>query len=168
MKSLYASLILGILAASCDQSHPVESTQQSTQQETRLPDNLTSEEQAFLDDVRLMFSKRNISPMMALVHKEGVEDWWLDTEKDYLKDVLKGGLGELELVRIDPPRKQETLMDGSIAEWSLPLKWELIVHQPSGDSMMNVSHTISLSEHEGKIVSIRQISHGKQDAPLNP
>ena len=34
--------------------------------------------------------------------------------------------------------------------------------------MMNVSHTISLSEHEGRIVSIHQISKGGYGGLQNP
>lgn len=143
---------------SCNESHEAA----AAKQEDVLPSDLTSKEEALLNDVRQMFQQNDVSVMMARVHKEGVEDWWMKIEKDYLDDVLEGGLGSLELVRVVPPRAEDKSFDGEVFSWSLPLRWELIVHQPSDESLMNVSHTIALSEHDGRIVSIRKLSQGEQ------
>ena len=156
-------MLLGLLLVGCK-----ESQTQSVSPEDAIPSDLTSEEQALLDDVRQMFQRNDVSVMMARVYKEGVEDWWMKTEQDYLNDVLEKGLGHLELLRIDPPRTEETAFDGSVSEWSLPLKWQLIVHHPSDGSGMNISHTISLSDHEGRLVSIREISNGEQGGADQP
>ena len=154
MKNLWVVVTLFVFLAGC-----TKNTQNEVDnQESLLPSDLTNEELSLLSDVRQMFHKNDVTSMLNRVHKDRVEDWWMKIERDYLEDVLEQGLGRLELVRINPPREEETLMDGSVAEWSLPLKWQLIIHHPVGVSGMNVSHTISLSDHEGRIVSIRQIS----------
>ena len=164
MKHLFISILLSLLLVGCNESP--EAT--SAKQEDVFPSDLTSEEEALLSDVRQMFQKDDVSVMMARVHKEGVEDWWMKIEKEYLEDVLEGGLGSLELVRVVPPRVEDKSFDGEVFSWSLPLRWELIVHQPSDDSLMNVSHTIALSEHDGRIVSIRKLSQGEQGGAEQP
>ena len=92
----------------------------------------------------------------------------MDIEVEYLEDVLEQGLDYIELVRVDPPKTENIWFDGSVTQWSLPLKWELIVHHPSSDSMTKISHMIALSDHEGRIVSIRQISNSEQDEASQP
>jgi hypothetical protein len=164
MKTFFPIVLLILMFTGCGKTNQAEP--QSTKD--NIPNDLTAEEQALIEDVHRMFQERDISVMMARVHKEGVEDWWMKIEKDYLNDVLEGGLGTLQLVRVTPPRTEESAFDGSVFRWSLPLKWKLIIHQPSDGSAMNVSHTISLSEHDGRIVSIRKISRGEQDGGGQP
>lgn len=164
MKSLSILAMLLVFITSCTKKPQID----ASNQESLLPSDLTNEELSLLSDVRHMFQQDDISGMVDRVHKDRVENWWMKIERDYLQDILEQGLGSLELVRVDPPRDEETLMDGSVAVWNLPLKWELIIHHPVDASGMNVSHTISLSDHEGRIVSIRQISkQSEQDVAPN-
>lgn len=160
MKLLYIGILLSLLLIGCNESREVT----SAKQEDILPSDLTSEEEALLSDVRQMFQQNDALVMMERVHKEGVEDWWMKIEKDYLDDVLEGGLGSLELVRVVPPKVEDKSFDGEVFSWSLPLRWKLVIHQPSGESLMNVSHTIALSEYDGRIVSIRKLSPGEQES----
>ncbi|SHI61229.1 hypothetical protein SAMN02745181_0497 [Rubritalea squalenifaciens DSM 18772] len=159
MRRLLTTIILSTILVGCKESQ-TESASLASREDV-VPADATPEEVALLNDVRKMFQQSDVSVMMKRVHKEGVDDWWMKVEKDYLDDVLEGGLGSLELVRIDPPRTEGSSFDGSVFRWSLPLKWELIIHEPSDGTAVNVSHTISLSEQDGRIVSIRQIDQGE-------
>ena len=140
------------LLCGCDHESPPASSEAP---DDRLPANLTKAEETLIEDVRTMFRENDPPPMTARIHD--AEGWLLEMEQRYLEDALKLGLGHLELVRIDPPRLLETLPDGAVAEWNLPLKWELVVHHPGDSSGMKTSHTLSLSEHEGRIVIVRQV-----------
>lgn len=154
MKNLFYALLMVVLLAGCgdiDRNDPRIA-------EDQLPSDLTRDEAALLRDVRQMFERDDISGMMARVHNAGVmDDFWLEIQEDYLRDILEGRLGHIYLERIDPPRTSETLPDGSVAEWSLPLKWKMIIYQPEDASNISISHSIAFSYHEGRIVIIRQI-----------
>ncbi len=151
MKKIAILVMLIVFATGCTENVPAE----TNDQDSLLPDDLTKEEQALLSDTRQMFQKRDVSVMLDRVYKKGIENWWIQLEKKYLQSTLEDGLDRLELVRINPPIKKETQVNGSVVEWNLPLKWKLIIHHPEDANGMRIRHTIPLSDHEGRLVIIR-------------
>ena len=63
--------------------------------------------------------------------------------------------------RVEPPIAAGKNTDGSMSfEWSLPLRWNLIIHAPKGDSGVHYSSRLPLSEHESRIVIIKRLDKG--------
>lgn len=163
MKTLCSSMFLMLLFVGCDRSRPPESIHNVDV----LPSDLTTEEQALLDDVRKMFQKNDITPLTARF-QEGSTEWGSEIHRSFLEGILAEGLGWMELIRIHPPEREKRERDGSVFKWSLPLKWKLIIYLPSDGSMTKTSHTLSFSEHEGRIVYVFEGSSVEQNAAGQP
>jgi hypothetical protein len=157
MKHLIIIIPLIIFLNSCQDNSKTEANNETTVTDS-IPMDLSDAEESLLNDLRTMFEKNDVSVMFDRVHKDGLDNFGLSVSKDYLKSVLEGGLGCIELLRVDPPQKERIGHDGEVTYWSLPLKWDLVIHQPSNVEGMNISHGIPLSATNNQIVIIRELT----------